>query len=167
MNTKCVFHPGRDVVVSVAGKGYCEKCETGQKAARVPIKDDIKPKGCFVVYRGGDTWEPIFGTGCAHFVAHEKNMRAPGGVAHCLEGFLIRVVDLLLGLKEVKELSDVEPGDIYVNPDRDHCGIVRTVIPGPGRGRIRIMIEHASSRLRMVSTNDFTVYFRGKGSFFR
>lgn len=94
-------------------------------------------------------------------------MRAPGGVAHCLEGLLIRVVDLLPGLTELKDLSDVKPGDIYVSPKRDHCGIVRTAIPGPGRGRIRIMIEHASSRLRRVAMGDFTVYFRGQGSFFR
>jgi hypothetical protein len=94
-------------------------------------------------------------------------MRALGGVAHCLEGFLIRVPDLLPGRTEIKELGDVEPGDIYVNPDRDHCGIVRFNIPGPGRGRRRIMIEHASSDHHAVLTSDFTVYFRGKGSFFR
>jgi hypothetical protein len=94
-------------------------------------------------------------------------MRALGGDAHCLEGFLIRVPDLLPGRTEIKELGDVEPGDIYVNPDRDHCGIVRFNIPGPGRGRRRIMIEHASSDHHAVLTSYFTVYFRGKGSFFR
>jgi hypothetical protein len=164
---KCLFHPGREATVSIAGKGYCAQCEAGQGQARTPIDDGVKPKDCFIVYRGRDEWTPIIGTGCAHFVAHEKKMRGLGGFEQCLEGFLIRVVDLLPGLTELKALSEVKPGDIYVSPKRDHCGIVRTVIPGPGRGRIRIMIEHASSRLRRVSTDDFTVYFRGKGSFFR
>ena len=57
-------------------------------------------------FLGGTPWGPIRGTGCAHFVPHEKNMRALGGVAHCLEGVLVRVVDLFPGLKEVKELRD-------------------------------------------------------------
>jgi len=78
----------------------------------------VKSKDCFIWYLGGDKWEPVTGTGCAHFVAHEKNIRAPGRVEHCLEGFLVRVVDLLPGLTEVKELRDVKPGDIYITPDR-------------------------------------------------
>lgn len=167
MTARCVFHPGRDVTVSAAGKGYCSKCEEGQKTARILIDAHVKPKGCFIVYRGGDSWAPIIGTGCAHFVAHEKNMRALGGVEGCLESFLIRVPDLLPGKTEIKELHEVEPGDIYVTLDRKHCGIVRFNIPGPGRGRRRIMIEHASSAHHAVLTGDFTVYFRGQGSFFR
>jgi hypothetical protein len=114
------------------------------------------------VYRGGDSWAPIIGTGCAHFVAHEKNLQAPG-----MEGFLIRVPDLLPGRTEITELSDVEPGDIYVTSDLKHCGIVRTNIPGPGRDRRRIMIEHASSAHHAVLTGEFAVYFHGQGSFFR
>jgi hypothetical protein len=164
---KCLFHSGREATISVAGKGYCDRCDAGQREARAHFDNGIKPKDCFVVYRGGDIWEPIFGTGCAHFVAHERNMRAPGAVAGCLEGFLIRVVDLLPGLNDVKGLSDVKPGDIYVTADHRHCGIVRFNIPGPGRNRRRIMIEHASSRMKQVLTSDFTVYFRGQGNFFR
>lgn len=60
---KCLFHPGREVTASVAGKSYCAQCEAAQKAARALIDNGVKPKDCFIVYRGGDTWEPIFGTG--------------------------------------------------------------------------------------------------------
>ena len=167
MTTRCVFHPGRELAVSVEGKGYCSKCEEGQKAARSLIDAHVKPGACFIVYRGGDTWMPIGGTGCAHFVAHDKNIPALGGVEHCLAGFIVRVPDLIQGRVEIPDTSDVEPGDIYVTANRRHCGIVRFNIPGPGRGRRRIMIEHASSAHHAVLTGDFTVYFRGQGSFFR
>jgi hypothetical protein len=163
----CFLHPGREATVLVSGKDYCAQCEAGQREARANIDNGIRPKDCFVWHIGGDRWERIRGTGCAHFVAHEKNIRALGGVAHCLEGLLIRVPDLLPGKTEIREFGDVKPGDIYVTDDRRHCGIVRFNIPGPGRGKRRIMIEHASSRMKQVLTSDFTVYFRGQGSFFR
>ena len=78
MAAKCVLHPGRDVVVSVAGKGYCGKCEAGQKEARAPIDDGVKPKDCFIVYRGGDEWTPIIGTGCAHFCCPREEHAGSG-----------------------------------------------------------------------------------------
>jgi len=162
---RCVFHPGRDASASAAGKSYCSKCEEAQKAARALIDAHVKPKNCFIVYRGGDSWARILGTGCAHFVAHEKNLRAPSGVEGCMEGFLIRVPDLLPGRTEIRELSAVEPGDSYVTPDRKHCGVVRTNIPGSGRGRRRIMIERASSAHHGVLTGTSLSIFVGRGAF--
>jgi hypothetical protein len=56
---KCLFHPGREVTASVAGKGYCAQCEAAQRAARALVDAHVKPKDCFIWYIGGDTWEPI------------------------------------------------------------------------------------------------------------
>jgi len=168
MTDKCIHHPGRKATVGINNKKYCLKCEQGQQNAAKNVDRHVDPKGCFVWYLGGDRWSPIKGTGCAHFVAHQKKIKKGLASHRCLEGLSIKVADIYKGKIEIKSLDNVRVGDIYVNSPKTHCGIVsriRTVKVKPLQRKITI--KHASIRQGRVAENDFDTYFKGKGSFFR
>ena len=156
---KCTFHPGRDSVIQIAGRNYCAPCQQGIAAARSHVPQHVEPKDCFVWYASGDNWNPISGTGCAHWVAHQLNIRASGSGGGCLAGFIYRVRSLVACRVEVK-LTDVQVNDIYVTPKMDHTGLVVQVTP-------TILIRHDSSGQGKVAENEFTTYFHGEGRFFR
>lgn len=166
MAEKCKHHPGRDSVNVINGKKYCSKCDEGQKKAGKSVDKHVVPKDCFVWYIGGDKWVPVKGTGCAHWVAHEKNITKGSSIHQCLKGFTIKVSDIAKGKTKVTSLDKVKVGDIYINPKKDHCGLVSKVTKVPGEDNV-IEIEHDSSRQRKVAKNDFLKYFGGKGDFFR
>ena len=69
--------------------------QTKQQAiARVPAH--VVPRDCFVWYMDSRRgWEPIPGTGCAHYVAHRLGITR-GAV--CDAGSSIRVSDVVAGM---------------------------------------------------------------------
>ena len=165
---KCVHHPGRDATIEIESKKYCAKCEQGQANAAKAVDRYVEPKECFVWYLGGDKWSAITGTGCAHWVAHQKGIKKGPPIHQCLKGFTFKVADVAKGRTEIKSLDQVRVKDIYINLAKTHCGIVSQVKTIPGRPpKLRIEIQHDSSRQRRVAKNDFGTYFGGKGSFFR
>ncbi len=171
--SKCVEHPGRDGVVSYGGEYYCARCRDGIIRARTRVGHDIDPRECFVVFRGGDTWEKIMGTGCAHWVAHERQIRNGGKDGECLLGYTLRVEDLIAGLS-TRSLnharSNISVRDIYVTANGKHCGLVVEIDERrePG-GKRKITIRHDSSSSSGsgpgVVENDFDEHFQGTGQF--
>lgn len=169
--SKCVYHPGRDGVMSYGGKYYCAKCQKNIGDARKRVGSDIKPSECFVEFHGGDTWKKIDGTGCAHWVAHETNSR--GGHEECLLGYILRIPDLIAGLS-TRSLDhgrgSISVGDIYVTANHGHCGLVVRIDESRERGGERkITIRHDSSNSsgtgHGVMESDFDDHFHGKGEF--
>lgn len=167
--SKCFHHKGRESVMSYGGKYYCAKCREGINDARRRVGHDIEPKECFVEFRGGDTWEKIEGTGCAHWVAHETSR---SGGNECLLGHTLRIPDLIAGLS-TRSLDhgrgSVSVGDIYVTADHKHCGlVVRTEESRDPGGKIKITIRNDSSSSREgrgVVDDDFDNHFHGRGQF--
>lgn len=166
---KCVLHPGRTAVVEILGKSYCKPCQDGQTAAGNRVDKHVEPKPCFIWYTGGkDGWQPISGTGCAHWVSHQKGLTWGTGNEKCLEGYTFRVQKVTFHLTiHVDKVEDVQAGDIWVNPGETHMGIVSKVATAAEAGARAITIQHDSSAQGKVSENDFKSYFGGKGKFFR
>jgi hypothetical protein len=158
----CVYHPGRPSVTTVYGKDYCKQCKDGIDAAVAAVDQHVEPKACFIVYRGSDTWEPITGTGCAHWVSHQLGVSQGTNSEKCLADRTIRVPTLIAGRTTVAR-SNVNLNDIYVTPPEDHCGLVVAVTTAGAK----ITIRHDSSAQGGVRTNDFDDYFKGNGSFRR
>lgn len=146
------------------------KKKTSEAEAVAKVSAHVSPKACFIWDAGGEGWVPIPGTGCAHWVAHEKGWAlGKHGSNGCKLGYLIRVTDLVAkaNLTEVKEPSTVEVGCVFINDAQDHCGIVRKVVAAKEKGKPpTIDIEHCSSGQGKVATNDWGTYFKGKGKFY-
>ncbi len=159
--------PWRDATVDIDNKSYCQKCESGQKAAAKAVDRHVEPKDCFVWHQGGDTWTAIPGTGCAHWVAHQLDITHGTRGNRCLKGKTFRVKDIARNRTEVSDIKKVQVDDIYVTPSKDHCGMVSAVTASSKGGAPTIEIQHDSSAQGGVSKNDFATYFHGKGKFFR
>jgi hypothetical protein len=166
---KCEIHPGRDGVLTINSHNYCSVCRDGIQAARVRVDRHVEPKDCFVWFEGGARgWQPIPGTGCAHWLAHQRNFRSARASNACLEGFPIRVASVIEGKTQVNALANVRVDDIYVTPSRDHTGLVFKIEPGARpTDPPRIFIRHDSSAQGGVHENEFATYFNGQGNFFR
>ena len=170
---RCVNHPGLPQATTVAGKAYCANCEAGMKAAAMKLDPHVSPTECFVWYTGGaHGWQPIEGTGCAHFVSHELGIHRGHSGEQCLAGCTFRVSTMLGGRSKVTGgLPAVQRRDIWVNAARSHCGIVTRVGPeqatGPAGDYPAIWITHSSSKLHKVSFDRFDAYFKSEGEFFR
>jgi hypothetical protein len=125
------------------------------------------------MFHGGDSWKAITGTGCAHWVAHDREIHSGGNDERCLLGYTLRVEDLIAGLS-TRSLDharrSISVGDIYVTADHEHCGRVveidETREPG---GKRKITIRHDSSNSsgtgRGVVEDDFDEHFHGRGEF--
>jgi hypothetical protein len=165
---KCYYHPGRDSVANIESRNYCAECQRGIAEAVRLVDIHVQPKECFVWYAGANNWQPVTGTGCAHWVAHQLNIRNATGSEKCLKGFTYRVRSLILG-KSVVALADVRINDIYVTPQVDHTGLVFKIIPANPQTNTpqRIFIRHDSSRQGGVFENEFGTYFHGRGTFYR
>lgn len=169
---KCTNHPGRNSVWTYEGKAYCQQCQTGVTQARARVNVHVQPKDCFVWYASNDNWQPIAGTGCAHWVAHQLGVRTGGTNEKCMAGYPYRVRTLIQGKALVAGGAiNVRVNDIYVTPSQDHTGLVVGVTPAlagspPGTAPT-ITIRHDSSRLGRVSDNVFRTYFNNSGSFYR
>jgi hypothetical protein len=131
------------------------------------VRADVFPKECFIRYRQNDIWEPIKGTGCAHWVAHEKDIQSGGALDKCLFGYTCRVHVLADICSEVA-LEDVRSGDIWINDKEDHAGLVIRVMPNLYPDEMpEITICHDSSGQHGLAINDFKTYFHGQGWFCR
>jgi hypothetical protein len=169
--SECIYHPGREGIVLYERHYYCARCRQGIEDARRDVGRDIEPRDCFVWFRGGDTWEKITGTGCAHWVAHEIDRG--GEDQECLLGNTLRVEDLISGLS-TRSLDpsrrSISVGDIYATPDHEHCGLVVEIDESrePG-GKRKITIRHDSSNSSGtgdgVKDSDFDEHFHGRGEF--
>jgi hypothetical protein len=155
--------------MTVNGRDYCTVCRDQIRAAVGRVNSHVQPPDCFVWYVGGSQgWQPIPGTGCAHWVAHQRNIRvASAGTNVCLEGHPIRVPTILQGKSEVA-LANVQVDDIWANSELSHTGLViRVTEDRARRGMRNITIRHDSSRQGGVNDNDFATYFKGQGRFYR
>jgi len=165
---KCALHPGRPPAAAILGKDYCRQCQLGILEARGWVHKHVQPKDCFVWYEGNDSWLPIDGTGCAHWVAHQMNIRAGGKGEQCLAGLTFRVKTLVSGRPRCSSPSLVRVNYIWASPAMDHVGIVVKVADPPKPGDPpKITIRHDSSAQGRVADNDFATYFKGRGIFFR
>jgi hypothetical protein len=174
----CPIHPTAATGAVIDGTAYCQRCATGIRAAQAQLDGHITPRGCFVIYSGaGAGWTPIPGTGCAHYVAHQLNIRTG---ARCLAGYSIRVPQVIAGKTLVAGgPSGVRVGDIWVNHGRTHTGLVSRVVAPPAPPAAApgttpppppppvIYITHASSAHHALSTDRFDTYFHSGGDFFR
>jgi hypothetical protein len=72
-----------------------------EEEARALVDGHVVPRGCFIEYKGTrEGWGPITGTGCAHWVAHQRG--GPTGTAHvCQQGFKYRVTEVLASLSQI------------------------------------------------------------------
>jgi hypothetical protein len=165
--SRCLHHPGRASVKTINSEPYCAECVAGMTAARSRVDRHVEPKGCFVWYASANNWQPIAGTGCAHWVAHQRNIRRGTRQERCVEGHTFRVRTLIQGLSTIA-LPDVKVDDIYVTPAVDHTGLVIRVTPNPTSGQPPLItIKHDSSNQGRVAENDFATYFHGQGTFYR
>ena len=171
--SRCMHHPGRTSVLTINNKYYCAECERGIIAARLLVDRHVEPKACFIWYVGNNNWQPIAGTGCAHWVAHQQGITRGTANEQCIEGFTYRVRTLIQRM-QVIALANVQVNDTYVSPAVDHTGLVLSVTPsrvagvtGVASGASAIIIRHDSSRQGRVSDNDFATYFHGRGTFYR
>ena len=130
-----------------------EKCPKGYYRTREEavghVRETVRPRDCFVWEDGWGKcrWRVVPGTGCAHWVSHQLDLKGGRpGKNGCHEGFLIRVDDILKGRKEV-DFGKAQPGDLWWIRRDDgskHIGIIREVKTN-GEGKvIEILVEHDS-----------------------
>jgi hypothetical protein len=173
----CVHHPSAPIVAVISGLRYCANCVAGIRAAATQLDPHVTPPACFVWYKNSaEGWQPIAGTGCAHYVAHQLNIMVGGPPNTCLNGFTYRVPLILTGKTLVTGgLGAVQVNDIWVQADRHHTGLVSKIDPpAPAAtgsasqpANPIIWITHASSGQHKLATNRFDQYFHGHGDFFR
>ena len=136
--------------------------------ARLLVDKHVEPKDCFILYAGNGSWEPIEGTGCAHWVAHQLDIHRGGLSEQCLAGYTCRVRTLLFGRRRVPDASLVQVNDIYVTPDMSHVGLVhRVTISAPPGSIPRIIIRHATNAEACIAEAEFLKDFDGCGYFYR
>jgi|SRR5271170_6731101 len=165
---KCFQHPGRDSVSTIFGKNYCAQCQAGITQARGSVDRHVEPKECFIWYVSNDNWQPITGTGCAHWVSHQLNVTVGGAGACCLRGFTYRVPALVHSRTPVPTIAQVRVNDIWASASLDHTGLVIRVGPPATAGaQPTITIRHDSSAQGRVAENEFATYFHSSGSFYR
>jgi hypothetical protein len=164
----CSVHPSLKSVGKINGVECCAICKKDIDAAVKKVDKHVEPKACFLWYEGGKTgWEPIDGTGCAHWVAHQRGIKRGSAGEQCMLGYPFRVKTMIGGLSEVK-LADVKVDDVYCTPSKDHTGIVVKVVADPkAPDKPKITIRHDSSAQGKVAENEFATYFKGKGTFHR
>lgn len=174
MPEKCIHHPAHAAVITIAERDYCESCKRQQNSAALKVDDHIEPKRCFVTYKGSvEGWQPITGTGCAHWVSHQKGIHCGTENDQCLEGFTYRVKKVYEFVRVKIEHKDIKVGDIWINFAQNHMGIVSKVESDPkdprhpAGGKRKITIQHDSSGQGKVAENDFDTYFGGHGWFYR
>lgn len=112
------------------------------------VSSHVEPKYCFVWADGPSStpWRPIPGTGCAHWVAHQKGIQSSPG---CYDRYGIRVSQVVSG-KTRYSISDGRVGDIWTTTDLGHCGIVIGVNSGS------VTVRHCSSGSGGVVVSTFT-----------
>ncbi len=141
-----------------------------EKDAVKQVDKHVSPKECFIWYMDAKRgFEPIPGTGCAHWVAHQKGWKGGKPSSNgCNEKYLIRVKDILSKSGGEVAPADVKVGNVWVSDKKDHCGIVCKVEPSKDPAKVpnpSIEIQHCSSGQGKVATNDWAKYFKAGGTF--
>jgi hypothetical protein len=143
-----------------------------EKDAIKKVDKHVEPKDCFIWFMDSKRgYEPIPGTGCAHWISHEKGWNSGKPSSNgCNEKYLIRVKDIVKKAGSEVAVEDVAVGNIWVNDKVDHCGIVRKVEPPKDPAKdpnCQIEIEHCSSGQGKVAKNDWSTYFKAGGKFYK
>jgi len=143
-----------------------------EKDAVKNVDKHVSPKECFIWFMNTKTgFQPIPGTGCAHWVAHQKSWKGgKPGTNGCNEKFLIRVKDIASKSGSEIAPADVTVGNVWVSDKKDHCGIVCKVQPSKDPAKDPnpcIEIEHCSSGQGKVGKNDWATHFKGGGTFLK
>src|SRR5664279_4176981 len=121
----CIIHPGTATAVVLFNRPYCARCQRDIQASVTLLDNHVTPRDCFVWYAGSrEGWTPIVGTGCAHYVAHQRGIRAGAPGALCLAGYVYRVPMVIIGRQRVTGGGALQVDDIWVSPNRDHTGLV-------------------------------------------
>ena len=125
-------------VVTTGTQTQAQYYRTKEEAVK-HVPQHVEPKACFVWRDGSQDlpWRVIPGTGCAHWVAHQKGIR--NGVG-CYDGHSIRVRNVVEGKKKYP-ISEARVGDIWANERLRHCGIVMAV----SRAKDSVTVKHCSS----------------------
>jgi hypothetical protein len=172
--SKCEHHPGRNADSDTSfNKKFCIQCAEQIKKAQQSVKSHVEPKECFIIYKGGATgWETFSGTGCAHWVAHQRDIKKGFSSDKCAEGYSIRVPDVISGARKIdQKQEEVKVDDIWRGfVPMDHCGLVVRIQEIKGKDdevKQKITIRHCSSGQGRVLDSDFETYFKGKGDFYR
>jgi hypothetical protein len=177
MAAKCELHPGRAAADKIFGVQYCQQCVDGIVKARKKIDKHVDSKECFVVYAGKDVWNPIDGTGCAHWLLHHLGKKG-GGDPVCLAGYSVRVKAAQAGRSEIArvkggkvvsgDIAKVAKGAIFVTLAEKHCGIVTKVAAAKsGDALPDISIESDSSDQGGVRENGFADRYDSEGIFYK
>jgi len=162
---RCTKHPSKAAVTQTFG-GLCEECAKQVKIAQGTVDKHVSPKECFVWYYDGKTgWVRIEGTGCAHWVAHQLNLKGVYSEV-CAEGYKFRVADVIAGARKIDpEQEGVRYHDIWVSPDIKHCGLVIAIHEEGGKKIYRI--KHCASGSGGVVEHNHTSLYKGQGSYHR
>ena len=169
-----------DELVIPSGKATPGTASSGKKGGPQSEADAVKkvdkhvsPKKCFIWFMNSkDGYQSLTelskkNTGCAHWVAHEKDWKGgKAGNNGCNEGYLIRVKDVAKKSGAAVDAANVKVGNVWVNAAQDHCGIVSGVTAGSG-GTPAIEIQHCSSGQGKVAKNDWAKHFKSKGTFYK
>ncbi|HJQ82307.1 MAG TPA: hypothetical protein VJ828_20270, partial [Lacipirellulaceae bacterium] len=83
-----------------------------EKDAIRKVDKHVEPKNCFIWFMDSKRgYEPIPGTGCAHWIAHEKGWdNGKESSNGCKEKYLIRVKDVVKKSGSEVAVEDVCPG---------------------------------------------------------
>jgi hypothetical protein len=143
-----------------------------EKDAVKKVDKHVSPKDCFIWFIDNKHgYEPIPGTGCAHWVAHKKGWNGGKESSNgCQKKFLIRVKDVVSKSGGQVAVENVKVGNVWASDSKEHCGIVSKVTapkdpakdPNP-----QIEIESCSSRQGKVAKNDWATYYKAGGKFYR
>lgn len=140
-------------VTVVTGQPDARYYKTKDEAVK-DVPQHVSPPSCFVWKDGppATPWRVIPGTGCAHWVAHQKGI---GNGAQCNAGCSIRVRDVVAG-KKSSPLSEARVGDIWATANLSHCGIVRG-LHKDATGKIdSVNVENCSSARGGVVTTTYS-----------
>ena len=151
--------PAADVEV---GGADAEEAQSGSRPqtkaqARALVDGHVQPRSCFIVFRNNrEGWAPIPGTGCAHWVAHQRGGPS-GGANACQDGFKYRVTEVLASLSFVGHgLAEAAVGRVWSWPGHSHMGIVREVQRNASGTIVSVSVENDSSAAGGVVTQTKT-----------
>ena len=156
---RCVLHPGRESVGVVFNRNYCAICRDGIVSARGRVDRHVEPKDCFIWYVSNDNWQPITGTGCVHWVSHQRNIHAGGMGDCCLAGFTYRVPVLVRSRAPVADIGHVAVSDIWASPTLDHTGLVIRVAPlGAAAVQVLLFVTTPADRAVLRKTTSRRIF---------
>lgn len=137
-------------VVLLADESKQQYYKTKEEAIQ-HVPQHVVPKDCFVWKDGSAAtpWRVIPGTGCAHWVAHQKKIRHG---AKCFAGCSIRVRDVVHGLTR-HDIADAKVQDIWTMANLSHCGLVVGLNKDKAGKIVSVEVQNCSSAKGGVVTS--------------